>query len=74
MQSAESDNWIGVEILNMFNTGSRPAITKSVVELANSGLESADSAVGSADSTTESAADPVKIGLWVLTLSNGLVF
>ena len=38
----------------MFNTGSRPTITKSVVELANSGIESADS-------TADSAATPLKI-------------
>ena len=46
----------------MFNTGSRPTITKSVVESADSGVESADS-------ITDSAADPVKIGLWVRALS-----
>ena len=51
----ESANWIGVEILNMFKTGSRPAITKSVVE---SGIELADS-------TDDSAANHLKIGLWV---------
>ena len=42
----------------MFTTGSRPTITKSVVESADSGLESTNS-------TTDSAADPVKISLWV---------
>ena len=52
----ELADWIGVEILNMFTTGSRPTITKTVVESADSGLESADS-------TTNSAADPVKTGL-----------
>ena len=41
----------------MFNTGSRLTITKSVVELANSGLELADS---SADSN----ADPAKVSVW----------
>ena len=53
--------WIGVETLNMFNTGSRLTITKSVLESAVSGLESADS-------TNDSAADPVKIGLQVRAL------
>ena len=41
----------------MFNMESRPSITESVVE-------SADSAVKSTDSTTDSAVDPVKIGLY----------
>ena len=54
----ESADWIGVDILNMCNTGSRPTITKSVVESADSGIESADS-------TTDSAANPLKIGLLV---------
>ena len=31
--------WIGVEILNMFDTGSWPIITKLMVELADSELE-----------------------------------
>ena len=47
----------------MFNMVSQPTITESMVELA-------DFAVESADSTTDSAADPVKIGLWVWALSN----
>ena len=42
----------------MVNAGSRPTITKLVVESADSGLESADS-------ITDSAVDPVKIDLWV---------
>ena len=46
----------------MFNRESRPTFTESVVE-------SADPAVESADSTTDSAADPVKIGLWVRALN-----
>ena len=45
----------------MFNTGSRPTITKSVVESADSGIESANS-------TADSAANPLKIGLWVWAL------
>ena len=53
----------------MFNTGSRLTITKSVVESDVSGLELADSVVESADSTTDSAADPVKISLWVQALT-----
>ena len=43
----------------MFNMESQPTITESVVESTNSGIESADS-------TTDSAANPLKIGLWVL--------
>ena len=42
----------------MFNPGSRPTITKSVVESAESGLESADS-----------NADPPKISVWVRAFS-----
>ena len=42
----------------MFDRESRPTITELVVESANSAVESADC-------TTESAADPVKIGLRV---------
>ena len=42
----------------MFNTGSWPTITISVVESVHSGLESAGS---SADSN----ADPAKVGVWV---------
>ena len=42
----------------MFNMESRPTITESVVESADSGIESADS-------TADSAANPLKIGLWV---------
>ena len=41
----------------MFNTGSRPTITKSVIESADSGLESADS---SPDCNTDLA----KVGVW----------
>ena len=47
-----------MQILNMFNTGSRPTGMESVVESADSGLESVDS---SADSVT----NPLKISLWV---------
>ena len=43
----ESADWIGVEILNMFNTGSWQTITKSVVELV--------------DSSSDSNADPGKV-------------
>ena len=57
------------EILNMFNTGSRPTIPKSVVESADSGIELADSTVELADSTTDSAANPLKSGLWVRALT-----
>ena len=56
--SLESTEWIGLEILNMFNTGSRMTITKSMVELADSGIELADS-------ITYSVAKPLKIGLWI---------
>ena len=42
----------------MFDRESELTITESVVE-------SADSAVESADSNTNTAADPLKIGLWV---------
>ena len=42
----------------MFNTGSQPTITKSVVELADSALESANC-----------SADPVKVGVWVRDFS-----
>ena len=42
----------------MFDTGSRPTVMKSVVELANSGLESADF-------SANCNADPTKVGLWV---------
>ena len=45
----------------MFNTGRRPTIIKSVVELADSGLESADS-------KASSNADSVKDGVWVRAL------
>ena len=37
-----SADWIGMEISNMFNTGSWPTIMKSVVNSADSGLELAD--------------------------------
>ena len=50
------------EILNMFNTGSRPTITKSMVESADSGIESANS-------NAASAANPLKSGLWLLALT-----
>ena len=53
-----SADWIGVQILNMFNTGSQSTGMKSVVESADSGLESADY---SADSKTDSS----KVSLWV---------
>ena len=42
-----SANWIGVEILNMFDIGSLPTNMKSVLESAHSGLESADSSTDS---------------------------
>ena len=42
----------------MFDRVSRPTITESVEE-------SADPAVESPDSTTDSAKNPLKIGLWV---------
>ena len=48
-----------LRILNMFDRESRPTITESMVE-------SADSAIESASFTTDSAADPVKIDLWIL--------
>ena len=57
----ESADWVGVEILNIFDMESRPTIVKSVVESADSGIESADS---TADSTT----NPLRIGLWVRAL------
>ena len=46
----------------MFNTGSQQIITKSVIESAHSGIESADS-------IADSAADPLKISLWVWALN-----
>ena len=46
----------------MFNTGSRLTTTKLVVGSADSGIESADS-------TADFAANPLKIGLWVLLVS-----
>ena len=49
----ESADLIDVKILNMFDTGSQPTITKSAVVSADSGLESADS-------TTDSP----KVGMW----------
>ena len=51
-----SADWVGVEILNMFDMESRPTNVKSVVELADSGIESADS-------TADFAIIPLKIGL-----------
>ena len=45
----------------MFDRESRPTITESVVE-------SADATVELADPTTDSAADPVKLGLWLRAL------
>ena len=62
----ESADWIGVEILNMFNTGSWPTITKSVVESADSGIELANS-------TIYSAANTLKIALWARAL-RGITF
>ena len=62
----ELADWIGVEIINMFDTGSRPTITKSVLELADSGIELADS-------TADSAESPLKIGLWVRAFSLSLL-
>ena len=52
----------GFKILNMFDSGSRPTITESVVYLADSGIESDDS-------TANSAANSLKIGLWVRAFS-----
>ena len=46
----------------MFDIESRPTIVKSVVELADYGIKSADS-------TADSAANPLRIGLWVRALS-----
>ena len=46
----------------LFDMDSRPPIVKSVVKSANSGIESADS-------TANSAANPLRIGLWVGALS-----
>ena len=57
----ESADWVGVEILNMFDMESRPTIVKSVVESADSGIESADF-------TTDSATNPLRIGMWVQAL------
>ena len=51
-----SADWVGVEILNMFDMESRPTNVKSVVELADSGIESADY-------TADFAIIPLKIGL-----------
>ena len=64
--NSRSANWIGVKILNMLDTGSRPTITKSVVESAYSELETADL---TADSNTDSP----KVGVWVRALSMGLL-
>ena len=50
------------KILEMFDIGSQPTITESVLELADSVLESADS-------TADSTADLVKTSLWVLAFS-----
>ena len=46
----------------MFDKGSWPTITESVVKSAGSGIESADS-------TGDSATNPLKIHLWVWALS-----
>ena len=54
----ELADWVSVEILNMFDMKSQPTIVKSMVELADSGI-------ASADSTTDSATNPLRIGLWV---------
>ena len=40
LESSDGNNGQSREILNMFNTGSRPTITKSVVESANFGIGS----------------------------------
>ena len=61
MGQSESADWVGVEILNMFDMESQPTIVKSVVELADSGIESADS-------TADSATNPLRIGLCVRAL------
>ena len=45
----------------MFDWDSRPTITELMVESADSGLELSDS-------TVDSAANPLKIGLWVRAL------
>ena len=42
----------------MFNTGSRPTLMKSEIELADSGLQSPDS-----------SADSAKVGVWVWALT-----
>ena len=51
----------------MFDRDSRPTITESVVESADSGIESADSGIGLADYTADSAVNlkkpPVGMGL-----------
>ena len=47
----------GFRIINMFNTGSRPTTTESVVELADSVVELSDSVVESANSTADSSSD-----------------
>ena len=55
-----------LEILNMFNTGSRPTIMKSVVESVYSRKESSDSI---ADSTADSG----KVSVWVRALRKTLL-
>ena len=51
----------------MFDRESRPTVTESVVV-------SADSAVELADSITDSAKNPLKIGLWVRALKSDFRF
>ena len=62
----ESAGWVGVEISNMFDMESWPTIVKSVVESADSGIESGNS-------TTDSATNPLRIGLWVRALRIGAI-
>ena len=47
-----------MEILNIFNIGSRLTVIESVVQSADSGLESADY-------NTDSNANPAKVSMWV---------
>ena len=53
----------------MFDTGSWLTIPKS----AKSVVESVDSGIESADSTTDSAANSLKIGLWVWAFTRKLM-
>ena len=55
----------GFKILNMFNEASQLTITESAVE-------SADYWIESANSTADSAANTLKIGLWVRAFSGSI--